>query len=117
MHIGSGSHVGIPTAGLGGRLTFPPWDQFSVPVVFLTILSIVVGIRTPVLLSTVAVHLALPGLGRGGALLLWDAIPVAALGLEVVAFAATFLAFLCARSSLLSDARFLVSLSCLIPPR
>ena len=42
-----------------------------------------VGPRATVLLATVVVQLTLPGFERGGADLLWDAIPVAALGLEV----------------------------------
>ena len=94
MRIGSGSHVGIPTAGLGGGwLAFPPGNQFPVSVVFLTILGIVIRIRAPVLLATVAVQLALPGeFSRGGALLFRDAIPVAAFSLVTVG--GNFLGFL-----------------------
>ena len=53
-----------------------------------------VGVRAAVLLATVAVQLTLPGLGRGGAALLRDAIPVAALGLDVAAVGGNLLGLL-----------------------
>ena len=94
VRIGSRSHVGILSARLGGRLTFPPRDEFSILVVLLAVASVVVGVRATVLLAMEAVQLTLPGLGRGGAALLQDAIPVAALGLEVAATGSDLLGLL-----------------------
>ena len=76
VRVGGIIHVGILGAGFGEGLALSPLDEFSVLVVLLTVVSIVVGVRAAVLLATVAVQLALPRLGGGGAALLRDAVPV-----------------------------------------